>query len=81
MSGHYPPLTYSDVVSVLKHLGFEQRKTGATSHEQWVRRDQRGFFKVTVDKPKQPFTGILIASMARQAGLSKREFYRIWRSL
>jgi hypothetical protein len=29
-------------------------------------------FKVTVDCPKEPFTGDLVASMARQAGVSKR---------
>jgi hypothetical protein len=28
-----------------------------------------------VDCPKEPFTGDLVASMARQAGVSKREFY------
>jgi hypothetical protein len=32
-------------------------------------------YKVTVDCPKEPFTGDLVASMARQAGVRKREFY------
>jgi hypothetical protein len=32
-------------------------------------------YKVTVDCPKEPFTGDLVASMARQAGIRKRKFY------
>jgi hypothetical protein len=36
---------------------------------------RRRLYKVTVDCPKEPFTGDLVAWMARQAGVSKREFY------
>ena len=79
MSGQYPPLSYSDVIAVLKFLGFAKRPQKGTSHEQWVRDDERGFFKVTVDPPKAPFTRDLIMWMARQAGMSKAQFYRVWR--
>jgi len=32
--------------------------------------------KVTVDCPKQPFTDFLVKSMASQAGVSVRDFYK-----
>jgi len=34
------------------------------------------FRKVTVDEPKAPFSHFLIQSMARQAGVSVKEFYQ-----
>lgn len=79
MSGVYPPLTCKDVKQILKSLGFEPRPKNGTSHEQWVRKDNKGFFKVTVDCPKAPFSPDLISSMAKQAGLSKKEFYAAFR--
>jgi predicted RNA binding protein YcfA (HicA-like mRNA interferase family) len=76
MSRQYPPLTCKDVKKILKNLGFTPRPRKGTSHEQWVKKDAKGrFFKVTVDCPKSPFTQILIGSMARQAGVSKKTFY------
>ncbi|MCP5273485.1 MAG: type II toxin-antitoxin system HicA family toxin [Burkholderiales bacterium] len=75
MSGKYYPLTCKQVKKILKNLGFEFRSQKGTSHEQWVRNDSRGFFKVTIDCPKQPFTQDLISSMAKQAGVTKKEFY------
>lgn len=74
MSGKYHPLTCKDVKQILKSLGFEPRPRKGTSHEQWVRKDSRGFFKVTVDCPKQPFTQDLMLQ-ASQSGVSKKEFY------
>lgn len=75
MSGKYPPLTCKEVKEILKKLGFESRPKKGTSHEQWVRKDPPPFRKVTVDCPKAPFSQILIASMAKQAGVSKKDFY------
>ncbi|MDQ3288018.1 MAG: type II toxin-antitoxin system HicA family toxin [Pseudomonadota bacterium] len=76
MSSQHPPLTCKQVKTILKNLGFAARPQNGTSHEQWVREDSRGFFKVTVDCPKQPFTGDLVKWMAAQAGLSKKAFYK-----
>lgn len=76
MSSKYPPLEYRDVIRGLKKLGFEQRPTKGTSHEQWVKVEGGKLFKVTVDRPKAPFSQILITSMASQAGVSKKEFYK-----
>ncbi len=75
MSGQFPPLTYKDVIRGLKRMGFEPRPQKSTSHEQWVKETPSGRRKVTVDKPKAPFSQILISSMASQAGVSKKEFY------
>jgi predicted RNA binding protein YcfA (HicA-like mRNA interferase family) len=75
MSGHHPPLTCAQVKAILKALGFEPRPQKGTSHEHWVKRTGGQFFKVTVDCPKQPFGHDLIRYMARQAGVTVREFY------
>lgn len=75
MSGVYPPLTCKQVKDILKNLGFEPRPQKGTSHEQWVKSESGRFFKVTVDCPKAPFSQILIDSMARQAGVTKKQFY------
>lgn len=75
MSGVHPPLTCVQVKGILKKLGFEPRPQKGTSHEQWVKYDKGRIYKVTVDCPKAPFSQDLIGSMARQAGVSKKEFY------
>ena len=76
MSRHRP-LTCKEVKQILKKLGFNARPQKGTSHEQWVKYDRDGKLlgKVTVDCPKAPFSQDLITFMARQAGISKAEFY------
>ena len=81
MSSIFPPLTCKDIKKILKHLGFALRDQKGSSHEQWVKQSTAGFWKVTVDCPKAPFSQILIESMARQAGISKKDLYKIHRSL
>ena len=76
MSGKYPPLTCKEVKQILKSLGFKPRSKKGTSHEQWIREEPKPFRKVTVDCPKAPFSQILITSMANQAGVSKKVFYK-----
>lgn len=73
--GRHRPLTYREVISVLKKLGFRFRNQEG-SHEQWVN-DGDPFRKVTVDKPKSPFHGDLIKYMSLQAGVSKKDFYKL----
>lgn len=70
------PLTYKDVTIALVKLGFNMKPKTATAHEQWVRVDERGKFLVTVDKHISPFDKALIKSMARQAGMSTKEFFK-----
>lgn len=75
MSGKYYPLTCKQVKSILVNLGFSPRAQNGTSHEHWVK-DVNGYrYKVTVDCPNAPFSHDLISYMARQAGVSKKEFY------
>jgi predicted RNA binding protein YcfA (HicA-like mRNA interferase family) len=81
MSGEYPPLTCKDVKRILAYLGFVARPTKGTSHEQWVKEENGRLYKVTVDCPKAPFSQTLIKSMAEQAGVKKKDFYRIFKQL
>ena len=77
MSSRNPPLECRDVIKGLKKLGFEERKgKGKGSHESWAKIENGKLYKVTVDKPKSPFGRDLIKSMASQAGVSKRQFYK-----
>jgi predicted RNA binding protein YcfA (HicA-like mRNA interferase family) len=69
-----PELTYKEVITGLKKLGFYQRANKSTAHEQWV--TDEPFRKVTVDKHLSPFNVILVQSMAKQAGLEVKEFCR-----
>lgn len=76
MSSHHPPLTDRQVVAALLLLGFQFRKaTSGTSHDSYIGTFRGKFRKVTVDCPKSPFGQDLISSMARQAGLTKKELY------
>ena len=75
MSRFYKPLTCKEVKKILKSLGFVCRNQEG-SHEQWVRNEPPPFRKVTVDCPKAPFSHMLTESMAAQAGVSKKEFYK-----
>jgi predicted RNA binding protein YcfA (HicA-like mRNA interferase family) len=76
MSRRHRPLTVKEVETALKVLGFKPRPQGSTSHVHWVKDEGGRRFKVTVDPPKAPFSQDLIGFMARQAGVSKRAFYR-----
>jgi hypothetical protein len=77
MSTHYPPLTCEQVKTILRNLGFQKRVTQGigTSYEQWIKEMAGRRYKVTVDCPKAPFSQFLIGSMARQAGVTKKQFY------
>jgi hypothetical protein len=49
----------------------------AASHEHWVAEIDGKFRKVTVDCQKAPFSPDLIGSMAKQAGVTKKQVYEI----
>lgn len=74
MSGAHPPLKCKDVKLILKNLGFIFYAQKG-SHEQWKKYENDKLYKVTVDCPNAPFSPDLISSMAKQAGVSKKEFY------
>lgn len=76
MSGQNPPLTCAEVKDVLDSFGFRKRApTSGISHESWVKVVNNRLFKVMVDCPKALFSPFLIKSMAKQAGLSKRQSF------
>jgi predicted RNA binding protein YcfA (HicA-like mRNA interferase family) len=75
MSGVYHPLTCKQVKAILTNLGFEEGKQDGTSHVHWRKVVDGRLHKVTVDCPKAPFSQDLISSMARQAGVTKKQFY------
>lgn len=80
MSGEYPPITCKELKAILAYMGFAF-DTQKGSHEQWVLIKDKRKYKVTVDCPKAPFSQTLIKSMAEQAGVKKKEFYRIFKQL
>jgi len=52
------------------------------SHEQWVKEENGRLYKITLDCPKAPFSQTpLLKSMAEQAGVKKKDFYRIFKQL
>ena len=73
MSRWKRPLEAREVERILRNLHFEFRNSEG-SHDNWVSKTTP-FRKVTVDKPKAPFSHFLIQSMARQAGVTVRQFY------
>lgn len=75
MSRWKRPLTCKEVKGILSKLGFQYRNSEG-SHENWIRDIDGRRWKVTVDCPKQPFTDFLVKSMASQAGVSVKDFYR-----
>ncbi|MEI7997727.1 MAG: type II toxin-antitoxin system HicA family toxin [Methylococcaceae bacterium] len=66
--------------AILAYMGFAF-ETQKGSHEQWVLIKDKRKYKVTVDCPKAPFSQTLIKSMAEQAGVKKKDFYRIFKQL
>ncbi|PPD20847.1 MAG: hypothetical protein CTY18_03920 [Methylomonas sp.] len=80
MCGDNPSITSKELKSILTYLGFVFA-TQKGSHEQWVLIKDNRKYKVTVDCPKAPFSQDLIKSMAAQAGVKKKDFYRILKQL
>lgn len=74
MSRWKRPLKAAEVRKILRALGFELRPQKSTAHEQWVK-EAPAFKKVTLSAHNEPFDDFIVGSMARQAGVSVREFY------
>lgn len=69
-----PELSYKEIVTGLKKLGFYQLPNKSTGHEQWVK--DTPYRKVTVSKHLAPFDKKMVKFMADQAGLPVKEFCR-----
>ena len=72
-----PQLSTRDVVAGLKAAGFEEQPKTSTSHVKWIKRANGEKLVVTVDAHLEPFSHTLIASMAKQAGMTVKQFYEI----
>lgn len=70
----FAPPTCAQVKTALKNMGFEESAQKGTSHQHWRKIVKDMLYKVTVDCPKAPFSSTLVASMAAQAGVSKKTF-------
>lgn len=72
----YPPLTPSEVVAILKSLGFTQVRQ-ESSHVHYEHKACREFPRsiVTVDTGYQEFDESLLKSMIRQSNRPREMFY------
>ena len=74
MSRWKRPLKAAEVRKILENLGFTRRPQKSTGHEHWVK-EGAPFRKVTLSAHNEPFDDFIVGSMARQAGVSVKEFY------
>ncbi|MHB1686960.1 MAG: type II toxin-antitoxin system HicA family toxin [Ignavibacteriaceae bacterium] len=74
MPKKYPPLTYQEVISILKARGFTfgDQKGSHEQYEGIINGQKR---KVTVDKNDSPYDDFILKSIINQSGLSREEFY------
>jgi predicted RNA binding protein YcfA (HicA-like mRNA interferase family) len=72
----YPPLTPSEVVAILKSLGFRRdRQDGSHEHYECERNGLYPRSVVTVDTAYSEFDEQLIKSMIRQSNRTREVFY------
>lgn len=74
----YPPLSYGEVIKILKNLGFSPKGNKSGSHQTWLRKEEKSYYAVTVaghGRRKQEFPDGTLRAMIRQSGCSKKKFY------
>ena len=57
-------------------MGFVQLPTKATSHTQWETTVDGVLYHVTLDAHNAPYSRNLLASICRQAGVTKKELFQ-----
>jgi predicted RNA binding protein YcfA (HicA-like mRNA interferase family) len=72
-----PQIFASDIERALTAAGFVKQPRTGTSHEKWARYANGRKYSVTVDQPKEPFSHVLMKSMATQAGMSTNQLYEL----
>lgn len=74
----FKPLKYREVVKILGNLGFTPQPTKATSHETWFCERSGKKYAVTIffHGSNMEFRDKTLASIIRQSGFSKEEFYQ-----
>ena len=72
----YPPLTPTEVISILEALGFTfKRQDGSHKHYERAPEGNRKRSVVTVDVSVSSFDEYLLKSMIRQSTFGREEFY------
>jgi predicted RNA binding protein YcfA (HicA-like mRNA interferase family) len=72
----YPPLSPSQVASILQALGFKlKRQHGSHQHYEGLAEDGKTRRIVTVDCSVDEFWEELMKSMIRQSGWERKKFY------
>jgi predicted RNA binding protein YcfA (HicA-like mRNA interferase family) len=74
MPKKYPPLSASEVVSILKRLGFTYHHS-AGGHDFYKATHSGKPWVVTVDEKDSPFDDFLLKSMIHQSGYDRATFY------
>ena len=74
----FKPLKYREVIKILKNLRFHPQPTKATSHETWIAERSGQKYAVTVffHGNNIEFKDKTLASIIRQSGFSKEDFYK-----
>jgi predicted RNA binding protein YcfA (HicA-like mRNA interferase family) len=78
MSGQYPLLNRKQIIDILRSADFKEVRT-ESSHAQWEGYTHGERRIVTVKKLKSDselYSDVLLKSMIRQSGLSKKAFYK-----
>jgi len=74
MPKKYPPLTASEVVAILRALGFLYSHSSG-GHAFYKKTHSDKAYTVTVDEKLSPFDDFILKSMISQSGYSRNEFY------
>ena len=74
----FKPLKYRDVLRILRNLGFTPESTKATSHQTWIldRKGKKRAVTIFFHGSNLEFKDKTLASIIRQSGFSKEEFYK-----
>ncbi|MBW2198094.1 MAG: type II toxin-antitoxin system HicA family toxin [Deltaproteobacteria bacterium] len=78
MGGQYPLLDRKQVETILKNIGFTEKRHSGSSHAQWEGHVNGQRRIVTVDhlkSKKEKYGHRLLGKMIEQSGLTKKEFY------
>lgn len=74
-----PAISHKDAVKVAEYLGFIKRSHDGTSHVQF--KNPTTGAKATIPAYKEPYGHDLFASICRQLGVTKKQFFGIFKQV
>lgn len=74
MPQKYPPLTYRQVINILRALHFRYSHSRG-DHDHYIDKDIGGNHLVTVKRNVDVYDDFLIKSMIAQSGVGRKQFY------